>query len=120
MNEYMKKWIRAAGVRAVKTVAQTAAAKKALDVGITCGYETELVKKLSVLTDRIAVKVEELEDAIVSLHRAEDITSQSYVVRDSILPKMNELRIPCDEAETLTAKNYWPFPTYGDLLFGVR
>ncbi len=101
-------------------LAQTAAAKKALDVGITCGYETELVKKLSVLTDRIAVKVEELEDAIVSLHRAEDITSQSYVVRDSILPKMNELRIPCDEAETLTAKSYWPFPTYGDLLFGVR
>lgn len=41
-------------------LAQTAAAKKALDVGITCGYETELVKKLSVLTDRIAVKVEEL------------------------------------------------------------
>ena len=101
-------------------VAQTAAAKKALDAGIACGYETELVKKLSVLTDKISVKVEELEDAIVSLHNAENITAQSYVVRDSILPKMNELRIPCDEAETLTAKSYWPFPTYGDLLFGVR
>ena len=101
-------------------VAQTAAAKKALDAGIACGYETELVKKLSVLTERISVKIEELESAIVSLHGAEDITAQSYVVRDSILPKMNELRIPCDEAETLTAKSYWPFPTYGDLLFGVR
>ena len=56
----------------------------------------------------------------MSLHKAENITAQSYVVRDSILPKMNELRIPCDEAETLTAKSYWPFPTYGDLLFGVR
>lgn len=101
-------------------LAQTAAAKKALDAGIACSYEVELVKKLSSLTDRIAVKVEELEDAIVSLHKAEDITSQSYLVRDSILPKMNELRVPCDEAETLTAKDYWPFPTYGDLLFGVR
>ncbi len=101
-------------------LAQTAAAKKALDAGIACGYETELVKRLSVLTDRIAVKVEELEEAIVSLHKAEDITSQSYVIRDSILPVMSELRIPCDEAETLTAKSYWPFPTYGDLLFGVR
>ncbi|MDE5894029.1 MAG: glutamine synthetase III, partial [Acetatifactor sp.] len=101
-------------------LAQTAAAKKALDAGIACSYETELVKKLSALTDSIAVKVKELEDAIVSLHKAENITAQSYVVRDSILPKMNELRIPCDEAETLTAKSYWPFPTYGDLLFGVR
>ena len=101
-------------------LAQTAAAKKALDAGIACSYETELVKKLSALTDRISVKVTELEDAIVSLHKAENITAQSYVVRDSILPKMSELRVPCDEAETLTAKNYWPFPTYGDLLFGVR
>ena len=35
------------------------------------------------------------------------------------LPKMSELRAACDEAETLTAKSYWPFPTYSDLLFGV-
>ena len=42
------------------------------------------------------------------------------MIRDSVLPRMNELRIPCDEAETLTARSYWPFPTYGDLLFGVK
>ena len=33
---------------------------------------------------------------------------------------MSELRVPCDEAERLTAKSYWPFPTYADLLFGVK
>ena len=37
-----------------------------------------------------------------------------------MLQKMAELRVVCDEAETLTAAKYWPFPTYGDLLFGVR
>ena len=42
-----------------------------------------------------------------------------YVVRDEVLPRMAELRAVCDEAETLTASSYWPFPTYGDLLFGV-
>lgn len=78
------------------------------------------MRKLSALTDRINVRVGELEEAILSIHMAEDITAQSYVVRDSILPKMSELRIPCDEAETLTARSYWPFPTYGDLLFGVK
>ena len=33
---------------------------------------------------------------------------------------MSELRIACDEAETLTAKNYWPYPSYGDILFSVH
>ncbi|MCM1119596.1 MAG: glutamine synthetase III [bacterium] len=101
-------------------LAQTGAAKKALDPNLACSYETELVRKLSALTDRIDAKVGELEEAILSIHMAEDITAQSYVIRDSILPKMSELRIPCDEAETLTARSYWPFPTYGDLLFGVK
>lgn len=101
-------------------VAKTAAAKKALDESIICSYENDLVRKLSALTVRIAAKVEELEKAVTDLHTEEDIISEANAIRDSILPKMGELRIACDEAETLTAKNYWPFPTYGDLLFGVK
>ena len=54
-----------------------------------------------------------------------DITAQAQteaadMIRDEILQKMAELRIFCDEAENLTAEKYWPFPTYGKLLFGVR
>ena len=101
-------------------VAKHAAAKKALDASIACSYETSLVKKLSALTDRIAVKTEELEDALLSLDNAEDIGAESGMIRDTLLLKMSELRVACDEAETLTAKSYWPFPTYGDLLFGVK
>ena len=33
---------------------------------------------------------------------------------------MSSLRAVADEAESVTAESYWPFPTYGDLLFGVR
>lgn len=101
-------------------IAKTAAAKKALDPELACGYETELVRKLSVLTDRIAVKTGELEAAVTALHTVEDIISGSEAIRDTVLPGMDELRLACDEAETLTAKSEWPFPTYGDLLFGVR
>ncbi len=101
-------------------IARTAAAKKALDENLACGYEKNLVKKLSVLTDRIAAQTAELESAIAALGSEEDIISQSYAVRDNLLPKMGELRLACDEAETLTARSEWPFPTYGDLLFGVR
>ena len=49
-----------------------------------------------------------------------DVTEASVMIRDVILHKMAELRVPCDEAETLTAEEYWPFPTYEKLLFGVK
>lgn len=101
-------------------LAKTAAAKKALDPGIVCRYEGELVGKLSHLTDEIWMKVGKLAEAVEALGKGEDIIEQSYEVRDSILPRMSELRAVCDEAETLTDKSYWPYPTYGDLLFGVR
>ena len=101
-------------------VAKAATAKKALDVSLICNYESELIRKLSALTDKIAVKADELEEAVLALHTAKDIIAQANAIRDTVLVKMNELRIPCDEAETLTAKKYWPYPTYGDLLFSVR
>ena len=102
------------------SLARTAAAKKALDKDILCGYESRLVKKLSALTDRISVKTDELEQALINLKGIEDIGEQANAIRDTVLIKMNELRLACDEAEVITAKKYWPFPTYGDLLFGVK
>ena len=72
------------------------------------------------LLDIIAVKSDELEKAMLDLSSAENVIEESYAIRDNILVKMSELRVACDEAEVYTAKKYWPFPTYGDLLFGVR
>ena len=100
--------------------AKGAAAKKALDTSLACSYELGVVKKLSALTDRIAGKVEELEDTLLYLQKAEDVMAQSAMIRDSVLVKMGELRVACDEAETLTAKNWWPYPSYADLLFSVQ
>ena len=101
-------------------VARAAAVKKALDAALACSYETGIVRKLSALTDRIASKAEELETALISLDKAEDIGAESVMIRDTVLGLMGELRVACDEAETLTAKAYWPMPTYADLLFGVK
>ena len=101
-------------------LAKTITAKRAVDAALACSYESGLVKKLSMLTDRIAIKTEELENALVELHNAEDIISEANMIRDVVLVKMGELRLACDEAETVTAKKYWPFPTYGDLLFSVK
>ena len=101
-------------------IAANAETKIALDSKISCDYETSVVRKLSSLTDRIYAGVTELQDTLISLHDAKDVVSESEMIRDTVLPKMCELRVACDEAETLTAKSYWPFPTYADILFSVR
>ena len=80
----------------------------------------KFVGKLSALTDRIASGVSGLQDALLTLQDAKDVIAESELVRDNVLPKMCELRLACDEAETATAKEYWPLPTYADILFSVR
>ena len=101
-------------------LAKTATAKKALMPDCPCRYETELVKKLSALTDQMAEQTEALEQALTGLEGMTDIQEESAAIRDTLLAKMTALRQVCDEAEGVTAKKYWPFPTYGDLLFSVR
>ncbi len=120
MADMAKTLIAPAVERFAADLAKNAAAKKALNADIACGYETWLVKKLSDLTDTIAVKVDELQSAGILLRDAEDVIAESVMIRDKVLPKMCELRLACDEAETVTARSYWPFPTYADILFSVR
>ena len=101
-------------------LARAASAKKAVSPALTCGYETALVEKLSRLLDEIGKKAGEMDTALVKLQGAEDIVAEAVMIRDTILPVMSELRSPCDKAELMVARSYWPFPTYGDLLFGVK
>ncbi len=104
----------------VLELAKTAAAKQELGAGLSCRYETELVRKLSDLIERMADAGDALEDALLKLGDAKDVQEEANAIRDTVLVKMCELRLACDEAETVTVKKYWPFPTYGDLLFSVR
>ncbi len=104
----------------IKDLAQTASLKKSVMEEISVVYESSLLKKLSVLTERIFIATDELENALLNMEEYENVIDESAAIRDVLLAKMSELRVVCDEAETLTAKKYWPFPTYGDLLFGVR
>ena len=95
-------------------------AKKAADSEASCRYETKRIRRLSALLDQIDEAVDDLESALVSMSTLGDATAQADFIRDEVIPKMSLVRVPADEAETLTAEKYWPFPTYGDLLFGVR
>ena len=98
----------------------TVAAKTAAVPGLACKYEKDLISKLSKLADEISDAASSLDTTLIRLKAIPDVTDAAYVIRDVVLQKMAELRVVCDEAESITADKYWPFPTYGDLLFGVR
>ena len=87
---------------------------------MACQYETDLLTKLSALTDQIAGRTDDLEASLLALKDSGDIISESYAIRDTVIGAMAALRAAVDEAETVTSEKYWPFPTYGELLFGVR
>ena len=87
---------------------------------LACSYEKGMIDRLSALTDEICTAANALETTVNQYETMIDVTAASCFIRDCMLQKMAELRIPCDEAETLTAQRCWPFPTYGELLFGVR
>ena len=120
MADMAKKQIIPAVEGYTKELSDAVTSKKAACPELTCGYEKEMIKKLSVLTDQMASRTSELEAITMKLQTMGDVLSEAELIRDEVLPKMSELRAVADEAETITPEKEWPFPTYGDLLFGVR
>jgi len=104
----------------VSDLAAAAAAKKTVDADLPFGYETKKLRRLSSLVDTIDSRVDALEEKTVRLDTLHDLTEEAAFIRDEIIPAMSQLRAAADEAETQTAAGCWPFPTYGDLLFGVK
>ena len=120
MVDMARKQIVPAVERYAADVAGAASVRVSLVPEVSCGYEKKLVKKLSGLMEQMDGRIDELAEAVRQLHDLSSVEEESCAIRDSVIPKMNELRAVADEAESVTADDYWPFPTYGELLFGVR
>ena len=118
MSDMGRKQILPAVEGYASALASAAAGKAALGVGV--GYEKKAVEKLSGLAGDIDEKLDALDAAIARLGDCSSITDEANYIREALLGKMDALRAVCDEAEAVTAADYWPFPTYGELLFGVR
>ncbi len=104
----------------VRDLSEGLVARKSAAPGASCAYETGLVTRLSGLLDEMNAATDALEGAVIRLKTVADVTENAEMIRDTVLQKMAELRVVCDEAEAQTAAKYWPFPAYDKLLFGVR
>ena len=101
-------------------VADAALKKKSLGIDACTGYEEKLVGKLSSLTSAIDSRCDALETALYEIKASDDLYRLACGYRDRVFIAMQELRAAVDEAESVTDARAWPFPTYGDLMFGVR
>ena len=119
MSEMVSKEILPAVEKYTASVADAAAKKLTLVPVLSCSYEKHLVQKLSALADQIEKGAAELDETLATLSTVTDTPLLAEEIRDRLLPKMTELRAVADEAEVLTAREFWPFPTYGEILFAM-
>ncbi len=121
MLDMAKKDIMPAVSAYSKALADTAIAKKAVVASVDCStYETETLKNLARGAANLYNKTAELEKALIDAKEHSDVTELAVYYKDHVIPAMNDMRIAADELETITAKAYWPYPSYGDLLFSVK
>ena len=89
--------------------------------GINASTDLELANKLSDLNSNVYRETQKLRILIEKVNGiTEDYKTASLVIKDEVLPCMEELRKSADEAETLTDEKYWPYPSYAKLLFSVK
>ena len=120
MSEMVKKDIIPAIMAYVSELSETAANKKAISPDLASDFEVSMIQRLSLMTKVLYDKVAALDEALIAVREIEDIAENAKSYKNDILPIMQEIRATADEAELIVAKKYWPFPTYGDLLFSVQ
>ena len=104
----------------VKELADTAIAKKSLSPSFSVYPETTLIETLSAECEAFAKKTEELKRAVENAvnYHSDSLTLAKYY-RNTVFTLMNELREIGDSMERKTSAKYWPYPSYGEILFGV-
>lgn len=103
----------------VRELADTALSKKALSDTIPCDVEIELAEKLSKLLSCFANKISALEEALIKAKDIEDAQELANYYQAVVFAAMSELRAVGDEMEVNVSADYWPYPSYGDMLFSV-
>lgn len=103
-----------------KELAETISSKKAVCADIDCSYEQETLTNLSSLVSAMYKQVNKLDEDLIKIKSSEDVTEIGDYYKNTILSDMTAIRISSDMMETIASAEKWPYPSYGELLFGVR
>lgn len=103
----------------VATLCQNVAAKQAVCDKIPFKTEKDLIEKLAKLNDLTSAAVAKLEKDLKGVDK-HAVRPASQAMAHTVIPDMEEVRKLVDEMETLTSSDYWPYPTYFDILYSVK
>ncbi|MBQ3299491.1 MAG: glutamine synthetase III [Ruminococcus sp.] len=120
MLEMAKKNITPAVISFVRELAETVSLKKSVSSSVSTAAEESLLESLSEQLEAFVNKTSELESAVAEADKySGDVLACATYFREKVFAKMEELRAVGDSMETETSANYWPYPSYGEMLFGV-
>lgn len=117
MIEMAKKDILPAVSTYVRKLAEAVSCAKSI-VDVECGFEEDMIRKLTSLSSNMYKRMLSLEELTELVPEGQGQIAADYY-KDTIIPAMNKLRSVADEIETLVGEKYWPYPTYGRMLFAV-
>ena len=101
-------------------LARDAVAKTSFDPDVDCTYEKENIKNLCALIGACNRAVKKTEQDLISAKSITDGAELAEFYKSTIIDDMKAIRIPADEMETIASSEKWPYPSYGELLFGIR
>ena len=117
MIDMAAKQIKPAVIAYAKTVADTVSSIET--VGADSSVERELLTNITANIKALDTAYKKLSEAIAKSDTISEVKDKAMFVKDEVFTAMGELRAPADELEMLVDEEYWPFPTYGDILFYV-
>ncbi|MBP3705929.1 MAG: glutamine synthetase type III, partial [Clostridia bacterium] len=103
----------------VANLCGTVKSKKEIFCDINCEAEESNIKELSEISTRLQKLVNELESTVDKAQKTTGLFETAKLYHEKVLFIMNSVRQAADYAETLVAREFWPYPTYGDLLFKI-
>ena len=107
-------------IKYVTSLANSINGIKAASQNADISVQTELLDKCSTLLASAQAALAKLKQVTTeAAAKEDDLKEQAFFFKDVVFPAMNELRAPIDELEMIVDQEYWPVPTYGDLLFEV-
>ena len=119
MVDMAKKEILPAVSEYSQILGNTILTKKSVCKKLDCSYEQTALTEISDLTASAHKTVQALETALSQTKAVKDVTTRAVYYKDVVLTLMKKLRADVDALEDVVSADYWPIPTYGDLLFGV-
>ncbi|MBQ7836305.1 MAG: glutamine synthetase III [Clostridia bacterium] len=101
--------------------AELAANASAKSAFVPCNAEVELLRRMAELTDLFYEQIKTLEHAISGAEKINlGKTALAMYYKDKVVTAMTELRKTGDALEEITATDFWPYPSYGAMLFSIK